>query len=202
MYIFPYKNVCRKQYPFQVYSRSISFTTKGHLCFCFFLFLGGGCASGAWKFPGQVSNPCHSSDNARYLTCWATREHLFFISFSFFFKSFFLFHFSFFVFLGLHPQHMEVPRLGVQSEPQPQQHQIQAMSVTCAIAHGNAGSLTHWVRPGFKPASSWILVRFVFPVPQQELPPHRPLVSHSYSFFSLSLSPSIHPRQEAPVLHP
>ena len=26
------------------------------------------------------------------------------------------FFFSFFVFLGLHPQHMEVPRLGVQSE--------------------------------------------------------------------------------------
>ena len=37
---------------------------------------------------------------------------------------------SFFIFLGPHPQHMEVPRLGVESElplpptPQPQQHQI------------------------------------------------------------------------------
>ena len=28
-------------------------------------------------------------------------------------------------------------------------------------AHGNARSLTHRVRPGIKPASSWILVRFV-----------------------------------------
>jgi len=29
-----------------------------------------------WKFRGQRSNPCHSSDNARSLTCWATREFL------------------------------------------------------------------------------------------------------------------------------
>ena len=31
----------------------------------------------------------------------------------------------------------------------------------CTAACGNAGSLTHWVRPGIKPASSWILVRFL-----------------------------------------
>ena len=33
--------------------------------------------------------------------------------------------------------------------------------MTYATAHGNAGSLTHWVRPGIKPASSCILVRFL-----------------------------------------
>ena len=33
-------------------------------------------------------------------------------------------------------------------------------SVTYSTAHGNARSLTHWARPGIKPASSWILVRF------------------------------------------
>ena len=44
---------------------------------------------------------------------------------------------------------MEVPGLGVKSElqlrpiPQPQQHQIQAASVTSTAAYGNAGSLTH-----------------------------------------------------------
>ena len=27
--------------------------------------------------------------------------------------------------------------------------------------HGNAGSLTHWARPGMEAMSSWILVRFV-----------------------------------------
>ena len=36
-------------------------------------------------------------------------------------------------------------------------------------AHGNAGSLTHWSRPGIKPTSSWILVRFISTTIRQEL---------------------------------
>ena len=47
------------------------------LSFFFFFF----CWSHSmWKFPGQRSNPCHSSnpghcnDNARAITCYATRE--------------------------------------------------------------------------------------------------------------------------------
>ena len=77
--------------------------------------------------------------------------------------------------LGLHPQHLEVPRLGLnwscsrQPTPQPQHH-IQATSVTCTRAHGNAGSLTHWASPGIKHTSSWILVRFVTAGPPWELP--------------------------------
>ena len=35
--------------------------------------------------------------------------------------------------------------------------------------HSNAGFLTHWARPGTKPASSWIPVGFVTPEPQWEL---------------------------------
>ena len=65
-------------------------------------------------------------------------------------KNYYFFIFSLFVFLGLHPWHMQVPRLGVKSElqllaptPQPQEHQIQATSATYTTAHGNAGSLTH-----------------------------------------------------------
>ena len=46
---------------------------------------------------------------------------------------------------------------------------IRATSVTCTTAQGNAGSLTHWARPGMGPASSWIPVRFVFTEPQREL---------------------------------
>ena len=59
------------------------------------------------------------------------------------------FFFLSFVFLGLHPWHIEVPRLGVQSElsrwptPQPQQRGIQAAFSTYTTAHGNKGSLTH-----------------------------------------------------------
>ena len=54
----------------------------------------------------------------------ANYHHYNFLYFPFFF-------FFFFVFLGLHPQHMEVPKLGVDSElqllaykPQPQPCQI------------------------------------------------------------------------------
>ena len=43
-----------------------------------------------------------------------------------------------------------------------------AMSVTNTTAHSNAGSLTHWMRPGIKPSSSWILIRFVTTEPQRE----------------------------------
>ena len=37
----------------------------------------------------------------------------------------------------------------------------EAASATHTTAHGNAGSLTHWARPGIEPAVSWFLVGFV-----------------------------------------
>ena len=64
-------------------------------------------------------------------------------------KVFGVFVFVFLSFLGLHPWHMEVPRLGVESELQlpvyttAQQCGIRAASSTYTTAHGNAGSLTH-----------------------------------------------------------
>ena len=54
--------------------------------------------------------------------------------------------------------------------PQPQQHQIQALSATYTTAHGNTGSSAHWARPGIEPATSWFLVGFVSTAPRQELP--------------------------------
>ena len=57
------------------------------------------------------------------------------------------FLFFFFGFLGPHPQHMEVPRLGVESELQLQTYATAttkpATSVTYTTAHGNTRSLTH-----------------------------------------------------------
>ena len=56
-----------------------------------------------------------------------------------------------------------------QNTPEPQQRQIQATSATYTTAHGNTESLTHWMRPGIKPTTSWFLVRFVSTVSWQEL---------------------------------
>ena len=70
----------------------------------------------------------------------------------FYFLNFFVFFFFFFAFLGPHLRHMEVPRLGVESELQPS---------TYTTAHGNAGSLTQRARPGIEPLSSWMLLGFV-----------------------------------------
>ena len=39
--------------------------------------------------------------------------------------------------------------------PQPQQHWVWAISVNYTAACSNAESLTHWMRPGIEPASSW-----------------------------------------------
>ena len=53
-----------------------------------------------------------------------------------------------FFFLGPHPHHMEVPRLGVnwscscRAMPQPQQHQIWALAATYTAIHSNIRSLT------------------------------------------------------------
>ena len=68
--------------------------------------------------------------------------------------------FFFFFFLGLHSQHVELPRLGVKSE-------LQLPAYT--TAHSNARSLTRWARPGIIPATSWFLGGFVSAEPQQEL---------------------------------
>ena len=74
--------------------------------------------------------------------------------------------FCFVCFLEPHVWHVEVPRLGVKSELQligTATATATASSATDTEAHSNTGSLTHWAKPVIKPASSWILVRFVSP---------------------------------------
>ena len=66
-----------------------------------------------------------------------------------FFLSFFLFFFPsvFCLFLGPHPRHMKVPRLGVQSELQPPAYRTASATRAASDVHhssGNAWSLTHW----------------------------------------------------------
>ena len=66
-----------------------------------------------------------------------------------------------FFLVGPHPMHTEVCKVGIESE-------LQLMAYTAA--HSNSGCLTHWVGPGIKPVSSWIMVRFVIAASQQEHP--------------------------------
>ena len=47
---------------------------------------------------------------------------------------------------------------------------IGAVAAGLHHSHSNAGSWTHWVRPGIEPATSWILVGFVTTEPWREMP--------------------------------
>ena len=71
--------------------------------------------------------------------------------------------------------------------PQQQQPRIQATSATYTTAHGNARSLTHWVRPGIEPTTSWFSVGFVSAMPRWELP----IASLYYISISLSMPHSV-----------
>ena len=74
--------------------------------------------------------------------------------------------------LGLNLWHMEVPRLGVGLDIQLHHSRNSVGSGvhlrTTPQLMGNAGSLTHWMRPGIETASSWIPVGFVSTAPQRE----------------------------------
>ena len=86
---------------------------------------------------------------------------------------------------------MEVPRLGVELELQLPAYataketwdRIQALSANYTTAHGNARSLTHWVRLGVEPASSGILMGFLTAEPQRELPHIFDMASWVVSFY-------------------
>ena len=71
---------------------------------------------------------------------------------------------------------MDIPKLGVKSELQlPATTTATAIldsspSSTYTAAQGNAGSLTHWARPGIELTSLWILVGFISAASPRELP--------------------------------
>ena len=112
--------------------------------FCFF-----GCTQGMWKSPAQGLNlhhscvQSHSSDSARYLNHWATMELHDLRT-----LKYLLHHFG----RRGHLWQMEVLNQSCSGwpTPQPQQHQIQATTMTYTTAHHNTKSSTHWVRTGIK----------------------------------------------------
>ena len=118
-----------------------------------------------WEEPEGGCCPIPFPGGGSPVTC-SSHPLVPFFSFSFLF---------FFCFLGLHPWHMEVLRLGVESELQLPAHitaatmWIWAESETYTTDHSSIGSLTHW-EPGIEPASSWMLVWFISAKPQRERP--------------------------------
>ena len=107
------------------------------------------CCSGYW---GQMSTYPHG---AIYSLRVCGR---YFINCNFFFFCF--------CFLGPHLSHMEVPRLGVKSEPKLPAYTIATAtwdpSRVFSLHHSSwQCRILNWVRPGIKPVSSWIPVRFV-----------------------------------------
>ena len=83
------------------------------------------------------------------------------------------FFFFFFCFLGLHPKHLEIPRLGVESDLQllAIATATQDPSRVCDLHHRDsyAGSPI-LSEPREQTATSWLLVGFISAAPQQELP--------------------------------
>ena len=80
-----------------------------------------------------------------------------------------LFFFFFFVFLGLHCgiwRFQARGQIGATVSGLCHSHRnlgsrIWGRSVTYTTARGKPGSLTHRVRPGIEPVTSWLLVRFI-----------------------------------------
>ena len=68
---------------------------------------------------------------------------------------------------------MEVPRAGIKSKVQLLAYTAatatQDPSGLCSLHHSSLTHLTHWVRPGSQPVTTWFLVTFVFTAPQWEL---------------------------------
>ena len=81
----------------------------------------------------------------------------------------YLYIYLFVCFLVPQLQHMEVPRLGVKSEPQlPAYTTAMAIPDMSYISDSSQqhGSLTHWAGSGIELTSSWMLIRFITAEPQ------------------------------------
>ena len=92
-----------------------------------------------------------------------------FLFFFFFFISFLLFRAAPIAYGGSQARGLIRAVAAGLHHSQPLQRQIQATSATYTTAHINAGSLTHWGRPGMEPATSWFLVGLISTEPRWKL---------------------------------
>ena len=97
---------------------------------------------------------------------------------------------KFFFFLGLYTQHMELSRLGVESELQLLTYATATATpdLSC-IFNLQARSLTHRVGPEMEPEYSWTLVRFITTKPQWELLKLKIDWIFFFSFYGRTCSP-------------
>ena len=129
----------------------------------FCLFVAYGCCPGQGSMQATTTTPAATVRFLMHCTTGETPE-----------TSFFIFYFLLF---GAAPAAYGSSQARGRSRaaPAPLHHshsnlENRATSVTYTTVQGNARSLTYCVRPGIKPASSWVLVGFVIAEPQQELP--------------------------------
>ena len=76
--------------------------------------------------------------------------------------------FLFFFFRAAHAVYGSTQARGRIGAPGASLHHSHSNTRSKTAAHGKARSLTHWVVPGIKPMSSWILVGFLTAEPQWE----------------------------------
>ena len=121
------------------------------------------------KLPSKVVTPFYTSTHINERFCYSRNCYC---QFSGVFVLFCLF---FFCFLGSHSWHVEITRIGVESELQLSAYATATAppdpSHVCELCHS---SQQCWIRnplsrPGIKPTSSWILVGFISTSPQWEL---------------------------------
>ena len=91
---------------------------------------------------------------------------------------------------------MKVLKLGVELELQVPAYitatasGIQVKFVTYTTAHGNAGSLTHWARPGIELTSSWMLARSITTEPRREPKVTTSTVTNKWHWFTDCANPN------------
>ena len=97
----------------------------------------------------------------------------------------------------MHLLHMEVPRLGTESELQLPAYAAATgtpdpnPSATYTRACGNTGSLTHWAGPGIELVSLWIPVRFISAEQQRKHLEILIIKFQYYDAFQFAKSPQI-----------
>ena len=113
--------------------------------------------SGAIRFPPGLPGQQPDGENPTWASAVSELQNHFCILFYFF--------------LGLYLQHMEVPRLGVESELQlpASATATETWDPSCICDLHHSTRQYHGARSGIKPVSLWILVRFITTELQWEL---------------------------------